>query len=185
MTRGSFFTTAVWSSCLVTVSSFTSVLTADGGFRLSGEVALGVEFPLTPPSRPLSRSFIASAGAGEEYFGTDLLPSIALSKVMARSNHGGRGAVFDCLPPRRFFLPFSTYKCAFQSLVVTAQSTSTHIVQYIRCPPITGNPSFHTSEPRNMRNRTADECSVTVPSCPEWSASVGVFGGTRRYLREG
>ena len=97
------------------VSSFTPVFTADCGFCLSGEAALGMDFALPEPSGFLSRSFIPSAGAGEEYFCKDFPPSMVLSNAMARSNHGGRGAVFDCLPPRRFLIPFSTCERTFHS----------------------------------------------------------------------
>jgi len=128
MTRGSFFTSAVWTSCLTMVSSFTSTFIADCGFCLSGEAALGVDFPLPPPSCFLSRSFIPSVGAGGEYFCGDFPPSMVLSNATERDNHGGSGAVFDCLPPRRFLIPFSTYKHKFHSPAATAQSTITHIV---------------------------------------------------------
>jgi hypothetical protein len=174
MTRGSFLVSVVWASCLTIASSFASVFTADCGFCLSGEAALGVDFPLPPPSGFLSRSFIPSAGDGEGYFCVDFPPSMVLSNAIARDSHGGRGAVFDCLPPRRFLMPFSTYKRTFYSLAVTAQSTITHIVQCIRRPPITGNSSFHTNKPRNMSNGTTDERSVTVSSYPERLANVGI-----------
>lgn len=128
ITRRIFFSSVGWSFSLVTVSSFTSFLTTDDGFRLSGEAALGVDVPLVPPSCFLSRSFIESAGAGGEYFGTDFPPSMISSNVMARSSHGRRGAIFDRLPPRRFLVPLSTYKCAFYSLAVTARLKITHIV---------------------------------------------------------
>lgn len=108
MTRGSFFAAVVFSSCLVIAPSFTSVLSTEGGSRLFGEASLGVDFPLVPPSGFLSRSFIARAGAGQEYFGTDFPPSMVLSNAVARSSHGGRGMVFDCLPPRRFLVAVST-----------------------------------------------------------------------------
>ena len=109
-------------------SSFASVFIVDDGFRLSGEVALGVDAPLPPLSGFLSRSFIESTGAGEEYFGTDLPPSMVSSNEMARSSHGRGGPVFDRLPPRRFLMPLSTYKYAFYSQAVDGQSTNTHIL---------------------------------------------------------
>jgi hypothetical protein len=165
----------VWSSCLMIVTSFASVLAAGGSSRLSGEASLGVDRPLAPPSCFLSRSFI-TGGAGQEYFGTDFPPSMVLSNAMARSSHEGRGVEFDCLPPRRFLIPFSTYKYAFHFPGLTAQSATTHIIQDIRCPPVTGNSSFYTGESRDMCNCTADECSVTVPSCQGWSADVGLDG---------
>lgn len=113
MTRGSFFASVVWTSRLATVSSSVTALIADDGFRLLGEAALGVDLPLAPPSGFLSRSFIPIAGAGQGCFGADFPPSMVLINAMAWSNHGGRGAAFDCLPPRRFLMPFSTYKRAF------------------------------------------------------------------------
>ena len=82
--------------------------------------------------------------------------------------------MFDCLPPRRFLMPFSTYKRMFYSLAVTAQSRITHVVQDIRRPPITGNLSFHTSKSRHMSNSTTDERSVTISSYPEPSANVDI-----------
>lgn len=125
MTRGSFFPPIVRSSCLVMVSSFVSILTADDGFCFSGEPSLGVDFPLAPPSCFFPRSLIESTGTGEEYFGTDFPPSMVLSDVIARSNHGGRGAVLDCLPPCRFLIPFSTYKSAI-SAPTSHRTTQNH-----------------------------------------------------------
>lgn len=169
MTRGSFFVSVVWTSCLVGVSSFVSVLIADVGFCLSGEAALGVDPPLPPPSGFLSRSFIPSTGAGDVYFCADFPPSMVLSNETARSNHGGGDAVFDCLPPRRFLILFSTYRSTFYSIAMT-QYAITHIVQGIWCPPITGNSSFYISKSRNVRNGATDECSVTVSSYVKRSA---------------
>jgi hypothetical protein len=186
MTRGSFLAPVVWSSCLVNISSFSSVLITDDGFCLSGEASLGVDFPLAPPSCLLSRSFIESGGAGDEYFGADFAPSMALSNAMARSNHGGRGAVFDCLPPRRFLIPFSTYRNTFNSPARTEQPTSTHVIQGIRRPPVTGNLRLYIREPCNVCNGTTDECSVAVSTCPKWSANARVgCTGAWRYPREG
>ena len=113
MTRGSFFASVVWTFCLTTVSSFTSAFVVDCGFCLSGEAVHDVDFPLPPPSGFLSRSFIPSAGAGGEYFCGDFPSSMVLSNATARDNHGGCGAVFICLPPRRFLIPFSTYEPKF------------------------------------------------------------------------
>jgi len=152
------------------LSSPASILIVGDGFCLSGEFVLGVDLPLPPPSGFLSRSFIPSAGAGEEYFCTDFPPSMVLRDAMARSNHGGRGAVFDCLPPRRLLIPFSTYEGTFYSPAMMTQSTITHIVQDICRPPIAGNSSFHISKSRNVRNSSADKCPIAVSSYPERSA---------------
>lgn len=124
MTRGSFFASVVWSSCLMAVPSLVSVLTLEGCSCLSGEGSLGVDFPLAPPSCFLSRSFIVRTGAGWTYFGTDFPPPIVSSNAMARSSQGGRGAGFDCLPPRRFLMPLSTYRHAIQFLRLTANARS-------------------------------------------------------------
>ena len=60
---------------------------------------------------------------------------------------------------------------AHVSLWVTTPGLAlTYIVQVIRRPPITGDSSFHVGESRNVCDRTADECSVTVSSYPELSA---------------
>ena len=105
MTRGSFFP---FSSRLAIVPSFASVLKTKDGSCLSGDAPLGVDFPLVPPSGFFSRSFIERTGAGQEYFGTGLAPYMVLSNTVVRSSHGGTGVVFDCLPPRRFLVAFST-----------------------------------------------------------------------------
>jgi hypothetical protein len=80
---------------------------------------------------------------GDEYFCADFPPSMVLSNATARSNHGGRGVVFDCLPPRRFLIPFSTYRSTFHVPAIAEESANTHVIQGIWHPPITGKFRFY------------------------------------------